>query len=145
MTAPYTAEQALGLVLSHFETCWLSLHCCNGRSAHYPVKLLHTKRGDITVEQAMSRFKCKVCGNRPSSVYLEASHSIVADGDHTISARESYLISLTMIDEQNPTESDWLDQLAKALKLEPGLTRGSSDRTKRLIERAALHCLPLPP
>lgn len=35
--------------------------------------------------------------------------------------REVYLMSVAVIDQQNPMERAWLDQLAKALKLEPDL------------------------
>jgi uncharacterized membrane protein YebE (DUF533 family) len=34
-----------------------------------------------------------------------------------------YLVSAAIIDEQNPMERAWLDQLASALELEPAMAR----------------------
>ncbi|PNE01460.1 hypothetical protein A15D_02955 [Alcanivorax sp. MD8A] len=41
--------------------------------------------------------------------------------DSPQAAREIYLVSVVMVDEQNPMERAWLDQLASALTLDAGL------------------------
>ncbi|QTP58862.1 tellurite resistance TerB family protein [Billgrantia antri] len=43
--------------------------------------------------------------------------ALARQADSPQAAREMYLISVAVIDEQNPMERAWLDQLAKALKL----------------------------
>lgn len=49
------------------------------------------------------------------------AEALAHQADSPQAAREMYLISVAVIDEQNPMERAWLDQLAKALKLAPGL------------------------
>ncbi|SFU65585.1 tellurite resistance TerB family protein [Halomonas korlensis] len=46
------------------------------------------------------------------------AEALARQADSPQAAREMYLVSLAVIDEQNPMERAWLDQLAKALKLE---------------------------
>ena len=48
---------------------------------------------------------------------------LARNADSPQASREIYLVSAIMIDDQNPMEQAWLDQLANALKLEPELTR----------------------
>lgn len=49
------------------------------------------------------------------------AEALARQADSPQAAREMYLISVAVIDEQNPMERAWLDQLAKALKLQPEL------------------------
>ena len=51
---------------------------------------------------------------------LDAS-ALAAMADSPQAAREIYLVSVVMVDEQNPMERAWLDQLASALTLDAGL------------------------
>ncbi|NYS60247.1 tellurite resistance TerB family protein [Vreelandella salicampi] len=44
---------------------------------------------------------------------------LAREADSPQAAREMYLVSVAVIDEQNPMERAWLDQLAKALNLSP--------------------------
>ncbi|MBS8239503.1 tellurite resistance TerB family protein [Marinobacter lipolyticus] len=53
---------------------------------------------------------------------LDAS-VLAQSADSPQASREIYLVSAIMIDDQNPMERAWLDQLANALKLEPAMTR----------------------
>ncbi|HSP57308.1 MAG TPA: tellurite resistance TerB family protein [Halomonas sp.] len=46
------------------------------------------------------------------------AEALARQADSPQAAREMYLVSVAVIDEQNPMERAWLDQLAKALKLE---------------------------
>lgn len=46
---------------------------------------------------------------------------LASKADSPQAGREIYLVSAAMIDDQNPMERAWLQQLAQALKLEPGL------------------------
>ncbi|KAA0014576.1 tellurite resistance TerB family protein [Billgrantia pellis] len=57
---------------------------------------------------------------RQLSAPLDAE-ALAHQADSSQAAREMYLISVAVIDEQNPMERAWLDQLAKALKLSPEL------------------------
>lgn len=50
------------------------------------------------------------------------AEALARQADSPQAAREMYLISVAVIDEQNPMERAWLDQLATALKLQPELT-----------------------
>ncbi|MBS9405547.1 tellurite resistance TerB family protein [Halomonas sp. TRM85114] len=50
------------------------------------------------------------------------AEALARQADSPQAAREMYLVSVAVIDEQNPMERAWLDQLAKALKLDPTLT-----------------------
>lgn len=47
--------------------------------------------------------------------------ALAAKASSPQAAREMYLVSVAMIDEQNPMERAWLDQLGSALQLEPAL------------------------
>ncbi|WP_036204321.1 tellurite resistance TerB family protein [Marinobacter sp. MCTG268] len=51
---------------------------------------------------------------------LDAS-TLARSADSPQASREIYVVSVAMIDDQNPMERAWLDQLASALKLEPPL------------------------
>ena len=53
---------------------------------------------------------------------LDAS-ALAHNADSPQAAREIYVVSAVMIDEQNPMERAWLEQLAGALKIEPNLAR----------------------
>ena len=48
---------------------------------------------------------------------------LALQADSPQAAREIYLVSAVIIDDQNPMERAWLDQLANALKLPPTLTK----------------------
>lgn len=50
------------------------------------------------------------------------AEALARQADSPQAAREMYLISVAVVDEQNPMERAWLDQLATALKLQPELT-----------------------
>lgn len=49
------------------------------------------------------------------------ANALARSADSPQASREIYVVSVAMIDEQNPMERAWLDQLASALKLEPPL------------------------
>ena len=49
------------------------------------------------------------------------AQALASKADSPQAAREIYIVSAAMIDDQNPMERAWLDQLAPALKLEPAL------------------------
>lgn len=49
--------------------------------------------------------------------------ALARQADSPQAGREIYLVSAAMIDDQNPMERAWLDQLAEALQLEPELAR----------------------
>ncbi|OLO05839.1 MULTISPECIES: tellurite resistance TerB family protein [Salinicola] len=51
------------------------------------------------------------------------AEAIARDTDSPQAAREVYLASVAIVDEQNPMERAWLDQLAAALKLDGDLCR----------------------
>lgn len=51
------------------------------------------------------------------------ANTLAQSADSPQAAREIYLVSAVIIDDQNPMERAWLDQLANALKLEPALAR----------------------
>lgn len=51
------------------------------------------------------------------------ANALARAADSPQASREIYIVSAVMIDDQNPMERAWLDQLANALKLEPALTR----------------------
>jgi len=51
------------------------------------------------------------------------AEALARSADSPQASREIYIVSAVMIDDQNPMERAWLEQLASALKLEPGLTR----------------------
>ncbi|WP_372958198.1 tellurite resistance TerB family protein [Marinobacter sp.] len=48
---------------------------------------------------------------------------LALQADSPQAAREIYLVSAVIVDDQNPMERAWLDQLANALKLPPTLTK----------------------
>lgn len=50
------------------------------------------------------------------------AQALARQSDSPQASREIYVVSVAMIDEQNPMERAWLDQLASALKLEAPLT-----------------------
>jgi uncharacterized membrane protein YebE (DUF533 family) len=47
------------------------------------------------------------------------AQALAREADSPQAAREMYLISVAVIDDQNPMERAWLDQLASALNLTP--------------------------
>lgn len=47
--------------------------------------------------------------------------ALAGKADSPQAAREMYLVSAVIVDDQNPMERAWLDQLATALKLPPGM------------------------
>lgn len=49
--------------------------------------------------------------------------ALAREADSPQAAREMYLISVAVTDEQNPMERAWLDQLASALELSPDMAR----------------------
>jgi uncharacterized membrane protein YebE (DUF533 family) len=49
--------------------------------------------------------------------------ALARNADSPQASREIYIVSAVMIDEQNPMERAWLDQLASALKLDAGMAR----------------------
>ncbi|MDL0430484.1 tellurite resistance TerB family protein [Marinobacter sp. TBZ242] len=51
------------------------------------------------------------------------ANALARSADSPQASREIYIVSAVMIDDQNPMERAWLDQLANALRLEPGLAR----------------------
>ncbi|PXX90318.1 DUF533 domain-containing protein [Marinobacter vulgaris] len=51
------------------------------------------------------------------------ANALAKTADSPQASREIYIVSAVMIDEQNPMERAWLDQLANALRLEPALAR----------------------
>jgi uncharacterized membrane protein YebE (DUF533 family) len=57
---------------------------------------------------------------RQLSAPLDAA-KLARAADSPQAAREIYLISVAVVDEQNPMERAWLDQLGQALTLEPGM------------------------
>lgn len=66
---------------------------------------------------------------RQFSAPLDAQ-ALARQADSPQAAREIYLVSVAVIDEQNPMERAWLDQLAGALNLEPALA-GELERQAR--------------
>ncbi|MEC4766493.1 tellurite resistance TerB family protein [Halomonas sp. CUBES01] len=51
------------------------------------------------------------------------AQALASEADSPQAAREMYLISVAVTDEQNPMERAWLDQLASALELSPDMAR----------------------
>lgn len=51
------------------------------------------------------------------------AQALARSADSPQASREIYVVSAVMIDEQSPMERAWLDQLATALRLEPGMAR----------------------
>lgn len=51
------------------------------------------------------------------------ANALARSADSPQASREIYVVSAVMIDDQNPMERAWLDQLASALQLEPALAR----------------------
>jgi uncharacterized membrane protein YebE (DUF533 family) len=51
------------------------------------------------------------------------AQALARSADSPQASREIYIVSAVIVEEQNPMERAWLDQLASALKLEPALTR----------------------
>jgi len=61
------------------------------------------------------------------------ANEIARDADSPQAAREMYLASAAIIDDQNPMERAWLDQLAAAL----GLERGVAQELERQVAAAS--------
>ena len=57
--------------------------------------------------------------------------ALARQADSPQAAREMYLISVAVIDEQNPMERAWLDQLAQALQLSPELAAELEQQAKQ--------------
>ncbi len=51
------------------------------------------------------------------------AQALARNSDSPQASREIYVVSAVMIDDQNPMERAWLDQLAAALKLDPNLAK----------------------
>ncbi|WP_018916509.1 tellurite resistance TerB family protein [Vreelandella zhanjiangensis] len=51
------------------------------------------------------------------------AEALAREADSPQAAREMYLMSVAVTDDQNPMERAWLDQLAQALKLTPDITQ----------------------
>ena len=51
------------------------------------------------------------------------AEALAREADSPQAAREMYLMSVAVTDDQNPMERAWLDQLAQALKLTPDVTK----------------------
>lgn len=51
------------------------------------------------------------------------AEALARKADSPQASREIYVVSAVMIDEQNPMERAWLDQLASALKIDAGMAR----------------------
>lgn len=58
------------------------------------------------------------------------AEALAGQADSPQAAREMYLISLAVVDEQNPMERAWLTQLGNALRLEPAVI-GELERQAR--------------
>ena len=59
------------------------------------------------------------------------AQALARQADSPQAAREMYLISVAVIDEQNPMERAWLDQLAQALQLSPELAAELEHQAKQ--------------
>ena len=59
------------------------------------------------------------------------AQALARQADSPQAAREMYLISVAVIDEQNPMERAWLDQLAEALQLTPELAAELEHQAKQ--------------
>lgn len=59
------------------------------------------------------------------------AQALARQADSPQAAREMYLISVAVIDEQNPMERAWLDQLAQALQLTPELAAELEHQAKQ--------------
>lgn len=57
---------------------------------------------------------------------------LAARADSPQAGREIYLVSVIMVDEQNPMERAWLDELAGALRIESGLAREMESQIKAI-------------
>lgn len=62
------------------------------------------------------------------------AQALASKADSPQAAREIYIVSAAMIDDQNPMERAWLDQLAPALSLEPAL---KAELERQVIEANA--------
>jgi uncharacterized membrane protein YebE (DUF533 family) len=51
------------------------------------------------------------------------ANALARNADSPQASREIYIVSAVMVDEQNPMERAWLDQLATALNLDAGMAR----------------------
>lgn len=69
--APYSATEALSSWLSRFTDCRLAMVCGCGRMAEHEVGALIKRAGDVVVGEAVGRLRCRACGNRPASIYLQ--------------------------------------------------------------------------
>ena len=70
------------------------------------------------------------------TVTLEVSHmdaqALARNSDSPQASREIYVVSAVMINDQNPMERAWLDQLAAALKLDPRLAKELEQQVQAL-------------
>jgi uncharacterized membrane protein YebE (DUF533 family) len=64
------------------------------------------------------------------------AQALARSSDSPQASREIYIVSAIMIDDQNPMERAWLDQLASALKLEAGITRELDQQVRMLASEA---------
>ena len=56
--------------ISDFESCWLEIRCCNGRSCRYPLRLMLSRHGDRFLLGAVRHLICENCQQTPQSVTL---------------------------------------------------------------------------
>ncbi|MEQ8264185.1 tellurite resistance TerB family protein [Pseudohaliea sp.] len=61
--------------------------------------------------------------------------ALAASADSPQAQREIYLVSAIMVDEDNPMERAWLDQLGSSLGLEQGLTRQLEEQLRLSQQR----------
>lgn len=64
------------------------------------------------------------------------ARALARSSDSPQASREIYIVSAIMIDDQNPMERAWLDQLASALQLEVGITRELDQQVRMLASQA---------
>lgn len=64
------------------------------------------------------------------------ARALARSSDSPQASREIYIVSAIMIDDQNPMERAWLDQLASALQLEAGITRELDQQVRMLASEA---------
>jgi uncharacterized membrane protein YebE (DUF533 family) len=62
---------------------------------------------------------------------------MASQADSPQAAREMYLVSAVIADEQNPMERAWLDQLAAALKLPLGMAQELDRQVQTATQSAA--------
>lgn len=64
------------------------------------------------------------------------AQALARSSDSPQASREIYIVSAIMIDDQNPMERAWLDQLASALKLDAGIARELEQQVQMVADQA---------